>query len=96
MLPFFQLYRGAEGKVAEFSCSVAKVQRLRDAIEANHAARCSLGLNPTLKEYFPKVQPSHDMDRHEITILDPSGSSVVSQSLALDEGEEEREPEAVA
>ena len=29
VLPYFHVYRGAEGKVAEFSCSVAKVQRLR-------------------------------------------------------------------
>ena len=29
VLPFFHLYRGAQGKVAEFSASVSKIQRLR-------------------------------------------------------------------
>ena len=29
VLPFFHLYRGANGKVAEFSASVSKIQRLR-------------------------------------------------------------------
>jgi hypothetical protein len=29
VLPFFLLYRGAEGKVDSFSCSVSKLQRLR-------------------------------------------------------------------
>lgn len=100
VLPFFQLYRGAEGRVAEFSCSVSKIQRLRDAIEAHHAARCSLGLNPTLKEYFPQNKPSHDMDRHEITILDSTGDTVLSQSLASFDGDEfqtqERERQPVA
>ena len=43
VLPFFQFYRGAEGRVAEFSASVAKVQRLRDALAEHSPARCSLG-----------------------------------------------------
>lgn len=29
VLPFFHMYRGANGKVAEFSASVSKIQRLR-------------------------------------------------------------------
>ncbi len=29
VLPFFQLYHGAEGKVAEFSCTVSKLQRMK-------------------------------------------------------------------
>jgi len=82
VLPYFQMYRGAEGKVAEFSASPAKIQRLRDAIEAHQAARCSLGLNPTLSEYFPDNKPSHDMDRHEITVLDSTGDSVLIHSIA--------------
>jgi len=43
VLPFFQFYRGAEGRVAAFSASVAKVQRLRDAFALHMPARCSLG-----------------------------------------------------
>ena len=33
VLPYFHLYRGAEGKVASFSASISKVGRLREAIE---------------------------------------------------------------
>ena len=43
VLPFFQFYRGAEGRVAAFSASVSKVQRLRDALAEHSAPRCSLG-----------------------------------------------------
>ena len=29
VLPYFKLFRGAEGKVAEFSCTVSKIQKIR-------------------------------------------------------------------
>ena len=32
VLPFFQLYRGAEGKVASFSASLSKSHKLADAV----------------------------------------------------------------
>lgn len=32
MLPYFHLYRGRRGKIAQFTCSISKVKRLRDAI----------------------------------------------------------------
>jgi thiol-disulfide isomerase/thioredoxin len=50
VLPFFQLYRGAEGRVAAFSASVAKVQRLRDALELYSSPRCSVGNSPIVSE----------------------------------------------
>lgn len=33
VLPYFHMYRGSDGRVADFSCSVSKVQRLRDALK---------------------------------------------------------------
>ncbi|VVB11479.1 unnamed protein product [Arabis nemorensis] len=33
VLPYFHFYRGAEGQVESFSCSLAKFQKLREAIE---------------------------------------------------------------
>ena len=42
VLPFFRLFQGAKGKVAEFSCTVSKIQRFRDAIEEYNGAFCSL------------------------------------------------------
>ncbi len=50
VLPFFQFYRGAEGRVAAFSASVAKVQRLRDALSQHSSPYCSLGASPVISE----------------------------------------------
>lgn len=43
VLPFFHFYRGAEGKLESFSCSLAKFQRIKDAIAMHNTARCSIG-----------------------------------------------------
>lgn len=43
VLPNFHFYRGAEGRIDSFSCSLAKLQKLKDAIELHNTARCSLG-----------------------------------------------------
>mmetsp|Transcript_26538 Transcript_26538/g.87006 ORF Transcript_26538/g.87006 Transcript_26538/m.87006 type:complete len:94 (-) Transcript_26538:1490-1771(-) len=42
VLPFFQLYRGPEGRVAAFSASLSKINRLREAISVHNTARCYL------------------------------------------------------
>ncbi|XP_047338982.1 thioredoxin-like 2-1, chloroplastic [Impatiens glandulifera] len=36
VLPFFHFYRGADGLLEYFSCSLAKFQKIKDAIEANN------------------------------------------------------------
>lgn len=43
VLPYFHLYRGAEGRVDGFSCSLSKLQKLRDAIAQHNTDRCSIG-----------------------------------------------------
>ncbi|XP_051113793.1 thioredoxin-like 2, chloroplastic [Andrographis paniculata] len=43
VLPYFQFYRGADGLLDEFSCSLAKFQKIKDAIEVHNTARCSIG-----------------------------------------------------
>jgi len=43
VLPYFHFYRGAQGRIESFSCSLAKFQKLRDAIALHNTARCSLG-----------------------------------------------------
>lgn len=43
VLPYFHLYRGAEGRVEDFSCSLSKLQKLRDAIALHNTERCSIG-----------------------------------------------------
>ncbi|MED6148547.1 hypothetical protein PIB30_054110 [Stylosanthes scabra] len=43
VLPYFHFYRGAEGQLESFSCSLAKFQKIKDAIETHNTARCSIG-----------------------------------------------------
>lgn len=57
VLPYFHFYRGAEGRVDAFSCSLAKLQKLRDAIALHNTDRCSIG--PTVGAgnlFAPKPQ----------------------------------------
>lgn len=43
VLPYFQFYRGADGLLEAFSCSLAKFQKIKDAIQTHNTARCSIG-----------------------------------------------------
>ncbi|KAL5572491.1 hypothetical protein UlMin_022088 [Ulmus minor] len=43
VLPYFHFYRGADGQLESFSCSLAKFQRIKEAIETHNTARCSIG-----------------------------------------------------
>eukprot|EP00879_Flechtneria_rotunda_P002701 GHRR01002907.1.p1 GENE.GHRR01002907.1~~GHRR01002907.1.p1 ORF type:complete len:235 (+),score=62.11 GHRR01002907.1:206-910(+) len=56
VLPFFHIYHGAEGRVAAFSCTVTKFQRMRDALQQFYSPICSLSSNPGLPE-FPDIIP---------------------------------------
>lgn len=41
VLPYFHFYRGADGLLESFSCSLAKLQKLKDAIATHNKARYS-------------------------------------------------------
>ena len=58
MLPFFHMYRGAEGRVCAFTASVSKVAKLCEAIESHKSPRCFLVQGPEypLPEY-PTILP---------------------------------------
>ncbi|KAJ6816046.1 thioredoxin-like 2, chloroplastic isoform X1 [Iris pallida] len=43
VLPFFHFYRGADGLLDSFSCSLAKFQKIKDAIATHNTERCSIG-----------------------------------------------------
>ncbi|XP_022147515.1 thioredoxin-like 2, chloroplastic [Momordica charantia] len=43
VLPYFHFYRGADGQLESFSCSLAKFQKIKDAIVMHNTARCSIG-----------------------------------------------------
>ncbi|OAY53907.1 thioredoxin-like 2, chloroplastic [Manihot esculenta] len=42
VLPYFHFYRGAHGQLESFSCSLAKFQKIKDAIAIHSAAQCSI------------------------------------------------------
>mmetsp|Transcript_18353 Transcript_18353/g.22036 ORF Transcript_18353/g.22036 Transcript_18353/m.22036 type:complete len:257 (-) Transcript_18353:1217-1987(-) len=58
VLPFFHFYRGADGRLAAFSASISKVQRLRDAIKEHTTDRCSLGPPPAPEELVDLHEPT--------------------------------------
>ncbi|XP_010536860.1 PREDICTED: thioredoxin-like 2-1, chloroplastic [Tarenaya hassleriana] len=43
VLPYFHFYRGAEGQIESFSCSLAKFGKLREAIGRHNKGSCSNG-----------------------------------------------------
>jgi len=43
VLPYFHFYRGADGQLESFSCSLAKFQKIKDAIITHNTDRCSIG-----------------------------------------------------
>ncbi|KAM7276167.1 hypothetical protein ACFE04_018033 [Oxalis oulophora] len=42
VLPYFHFYRGAHGQLDHFSCSLAKFQKIKDAIKLHNRACCSI------------------------------------------------------
>ncbi|KAH7416284.1 hypothetical protein KP509_14G084200 [Ceratopteris richardii] len=43
VLPYFHFYRGAEGRLDSFSCSLSKLSKLKEAIAIHNTDRCSIG-----------------------------------------------------
>ncbi|CAN6441724.1 unnamed protein product [Victoria cruziana] len=43
VLPYFQFYRGADGQLESFSCSLVKFQKIKDGIAVHNTSRCSIG-----------------------------------------------------
>ncbi|PWA36081.1 thioredoxin [Artemisia annua] len=50
VLPYFHFYRGADGQLESFSCSLAKFQKIKDAIQTHNTDRCSIGPNKGVGE----------------------------------------------
>ncbi|CAN6327089.1 unnamed protein product [Urochloa humidicola] len=69
VLPFFHFYRGADGLLEAFSCSLAKFQKLKDAIAIHNTARCSIGAPlgvgdvDLLDSASPQVKPAEASPR---------------------------------
>ncbi|MBA0699722.1 hypothetical protein Goari_001331 [Gossypium aridum] len=50
VLPFFRFYRGAQGRLCQFSCTNATIHKFKDALARHTADRCSLGPTKGLDE----------------------------------------------
>lgn len=60
VLPFFHFYRGADGLLESFSCSLAKLQRLKEAIATHNTARCSIGPPVGVGDLFVEASTSQE------------------------------------
>lgn len=72
VLPYFQFFRGAEGKVDQFSCTISKIQKFKDAVDEYSGAFCSLEDTTTPLSEFPELHPTaehHHPDADKITKL---------------------------
>jgi len=79
VLPYFHLYRGGEGRVAAFSCTISKISRLKEAIDLYTAPFCSMEESPGIEE-FPLILP-HSNDQawvaaHHLSHWDDVGPGV--------------------
>ncbi|XP_044476267.1 thioredoxin-like 1-2, chloroplastic [Mangifera indica] len=50
VLPFFRLYRGADGHLCSFSCTNATIKKFKDAIAKHGTERCSIGATKGLNQ----------------------------------------------
>lgn len=80
VLPFFHFYHGASGRVAAFSCTVSKLQRLKDALDLYDAPQCSLEPFNGLEE-FPDVHPHEPQLPEGVTRLEMSSYQSPEPSL---------------
>jgi thioredoxin 1 len=85
VLPYFMFFRGAEGRVAAFSCTTSKIERLRDALDFFSAGVCSLEPNPEVQEISRgwDIHPSHPLDATRVEhFWDLDEATPAEQSLA--------------
>uniref|UniRef100_A0A5B7AI38 Thioredoxin domain-containing protein n=1 Tax=Davidia involucrata TaxID=16924 RepID=A0A5B7AI38_DAVIN len=75
VLPFFRLYRGAEGGLCSFSCTNATIKKFKDALAKHGTERCILG-------------PAKGLDESELLNLASIGE--ISINLPLQSTEEDR------
>ncbi|KAK6925030.1 Thioredoxin domain [Dillenia turbinata] len=68
VLPFFRFYRGAQGKVCSFSCTVATIKKFKDALAKYGGEKCSTG-------------PAKGLDESELLKLAASGQISIDLPL---------------
>ncbi|CAH1428352.1 unnamed protein product [Lactuca virosa] len=46
VLPFFRFYKGSQGKLCSFSCTIATIKKFKDAVSKHKNDACDLNLGP--------------------------------------------------
>uniref|UniRef100_A0A7C8Z171 Thioredoxin domain-containing protein n=2 Tax=Opuntia streptacantha TaxID=393608 RepID=A0A7C8Z171_OPUST len=75
VLPFFRFYRGAEGRVCSFSCTISTINKFRTALAKQSSERCSLG-------------PAKGLDESELLRLASMGELSLNSSTTEEKFEE--------
>uniref|UniRef100_A0A5B7AHJ4 Thioredoxin domain-containing protein n=1 Tax=Davidia involucrata TaxID=16924 RepID=A0A5B7AHJ4_DAVIN len=78
VLPFFRIYRGAEGKLCSFSCTNATIKKFKDALAKHGTDRCTLG-------------PAKGLDESELLNLASAGEISINLPLPSSTKEERME-----
>ncbi|KAK9080439.1 hypothetical protein SSX86_000197 [Deinandra increscens subsp. villosa] len=68
VLPFFRFYKGHEGKICSFSCTIATIKKFKDALSKYKPDGCDLG-------------PAKGLEESELLALASTGQ--ISHNLAL-------------
>ncbi|XAR65493.1 Peptide-N(4)-(N-acetyl-beta-glucosaminyl)asparagine amidase [Bertholletia excelsa] len=69
VLPFFRFYRGSEGKLCSFSCTIATIKKFKDALAKYGTERCNPG-------------PAKGLDESELLRLASAGEISIKSSLS--------------
>ncbi|XP_071716423.1 thioredoxin-like 2, chloroplastic [Rutidosis leptorrhynchoides] len=67
VLPYFHFYRGSDGQLESFSCSLVKFQKIKDAILRHNTDRCSIGPNKGVGELNIDTVPTQNNKQAEST-----------------------------
>ncbi|KAG6607457.1 Thioredoxin-like 1-1, chloroplastic [Cucurbita argyrosperma subsp. argyrosperma] len=68
VLPFFRFYRGGEGRVCSFSCTISTIKKFKDALAKHGTDRCS-------------ILPAKGLDESELERLAMAGELSLSSPL---------------
>ena len=83
VLPYFHAYHGSMGRVASFSSSITKIQRLRDCMNMFGQPYCDLGsvnLKASLPEFLDLPTPS---DATQLIYKSQDGATSVEDAEAV-------------
>ncbi|XP_010523121.1 PREDICTED: thioredoxin-like 1-2, chloroplastic [Tarenaya hassleriana] len=106
VLPFFRFYRGADGRLCSFSCTISTISKFKKAMAKHGSKRCSFGPPKGLDEKellamasageLPMAMSSKlPLSQNEIKVQDLLTPSARFSSLVYFSETEEQQPKAI-